>query len=53
MIGRGARDESGGTIVFVKAGDVMVLPAGTGHASVESSEGYRYIGVYPQASFSR
>ncbi|KAL2209902.1 hypothetical protein CC79DRAFT_1354735 [Sarocladium strictum] len=36
-----------GARIKVKAGDVIVLPAGTAHSSVESSPDYRYIGVYP------
>lgn len=32
------------------AGDVLVLPAGTAHASVESSGDYKYIGIYPEVS---
>ncbi|KAF5532791.1 cupin domain-containing protein [Fusarium mexicanum] len=35
-----------GIQVPVKAGDVVVLPAGTAHSSLESSSNYRYIGVY-------
>ncbi|KAF5563452.1 cupin domain-containing protein [Fusarium napiforme] len=37
-----------GVEVPVKAGDVIVLPAGTAHSSLESSSDYRYIGVYPK-----
>ncbi|RKK13783.1 hypothetical protein BFJ66_g16887 [Fusarium oxysporum f. sp. cepae] len=37
-----------GIEVSVKAGDVVVLPAGTAHSSLESSSDYRYIGVYPK-----
>ncbi|KAG9496516.1 hypothetical protein J7337_011292 [Fusarium musae] len=37
-----------GVEVPVKAGDVVVLPAGTAHSSLESSSDYRYIGVYPK-----
>ncbi|KAF4432580.1 cupin domain [Fusarium acutatum] len=37
-----------GVEVAVKAGDVVVLPAGTAHSSLESSSDYRYIGVYPK-----
>lgn len=41
--GQGAR-------IDVAAGDVIVLPAGTSHSSLESSSDYRYIGVYPSVS---
>ncbi|CAG9948963.1 unnamed protein product [Clonostachys rosea f. rosea IK726] len=37
-----------GVEINVKSGDVIVLPAGTAHSSIESSPNYRYIGVYPQ-----
>ena len=48
LLGRGAKDEKGGVEIPVTAGDVIVIPAGTTHCSVESTEGYRYIGVYPK-----
>lgn len=34
----------------MQAGDVIVLPAGTAHSSLESSEDYFYIGIYPEVS---
>ncbi|KAL2011504.1 hypothetical protein VTN00DRAFT_4222 [Thermoascus crustaceus] len=34
----------------VSAGDVIVLPAGTAHCSVDSQGGFRYVGVYPVGS---
>ncbi|VUC33007.1 unnamed protein product [Clonostachys rosea] len=37
-----------GVEINVKSGDVIVLPAGTAHSSIESSLNYRYIGVYPE-----
>lgn len=37
-----------GIMVEVSAGDVIILPAGTGHCNVKSSKDYRYIGVYPK-----
>ena len=45
-------DESaqGGVEVEVKAGDVIVVPAGVSHRSL-SAENYRYIGVYPKVLF--
>lgn len=39
-----------GPKIEVTAGDVIVLPAGTAHSSLESSSDYRYIGVYPTVS---
>ncbi|KAL5341143.1 hypothetical protein BJX70DRAFT_396196 [Aspergillus crustosus] len=48
----GAAGEDGtssvGLRITVHTGDVIVLPAGTGHSSVESTDDYRYIGVYPE-----
>ncbi|RSL62146.1 hypothetical protein CEP53_004861 [Fusarium sp. AF-6] len=53
----GADDENAGVKCHVKAGDVVVVPAGVAHASVDEddktknkSEKYRYIGVYPDGS---
>lgn len=48
LLGRGVKDERGGVEVPVIMGDVIVLPAGTTHCNVESTDDYRYIGVYPK-----
>ncbi|KAL6890916.1 hypothetical protein GGI43DRAFT_415122 [Trichoderma evansii] len=37
-----------GIQIDVRTGDVIVLPAGTAHSSLESYGDYRYIGVYPK-----
>lgn len=52
LIGRGGNDDKGGIQIPIVAGDVIVLPAGTSHCSLESSVDYRYIGVYVKASTS-
>lgn len=48
LIGCGTSDTSGGTKIELEAGDVIVLPAGTAHCNLESTEDYKYIGVYPK-----
>lgn len=50
LLGCGTNDTTGGVILDVSAGDVIVIPAGTAHCSLQSSVNYRYVGVYPKVS---
>ncbi|KAG8406567.1 hypothetical protein J3459_018651 [Metarhizium acridum] len=44
----GKINDGTGVDVEVQRGDVIVLPAGTAHSSIESTPDYFYIGVYPR-----
>lgn len=50
LLGRIEADVDEALSIEMKVGDVLVLPAGTGHSSLESSADYKYIGVYPKVS---
>ncbi|KAK5051924.1 hypothetical protein LTR84_002727 [Exophiala bonariae] len=51
LVGCGTHDlEDEGTKIDVSVGDVIVLPAGTGHCNLQSSKDYQYIGVYPKGA---
>lgn len=38
----------GGSLVRLKAGDMLVLPAGVGHRRIGGDDGLRVIGAYPR-----
>ena len=48
-VANGDENDNAGVKVTVNAGDVIVLPAGTAHSSINgsSTDDYSYIGVYP------
>ncbi|KAF2462011.1 hypothetical protein BDY21DRAFT_330266 [Lineolata rhizophorae] len=50
LVGQGAADRDGGIKFTVSGGDVVVIPAGVAHCSVESEGDYRYVGVYPKGA---
>jgi len=37
-------------LVDLSEGDAIVLPAGVAHCSLESSDDYEYVGLYPKGS---
>lgn len=47
-LGRERLGTTGGAEIDVRAGDVIVVPAGVSHRSLSEDGGYRYIGVYPE-----
>lgn len=53
LLGCGDSDDAAdGLEVDLHKGDVIVLPAGTGHCNLRSTSDYRYIGVYPEVGAS-
>lgn len=50
LLGRGPLDPAteDDLLVDLNEGDVIVLPAGVAHCSLESSEDYEYVGLYPK-----
>jgi uncharacterized protein YjlB len=39
-----------GKIIQVDAGDVLIIPAGVGHHSIDNSLDYQFVGGYPNAA---
>ncbi|KAH6682851.1 hypothetical protein B0J14DRAFT_133085 [Halenospora varia] len=52
LLGRGPLDPENedDLLLELKKGDAIVLPAGVAHCSVESSDDYEYVGLYPKGS---
>ncbi|KAG9234895.1 hypothetical protein BJ875DRAFT_289642 [Amylocarpus encephaloides] len=52
LLGRGPLDseDRDGLFVDMEVGDAIVLPAGVAHCSIESSDDYEYVGLYPKGS---
>lgn len=51
LLGVGPNEDAGkGHEVLMKAGDVIILPAGVSHCSRDFQDDYRYVGVYPKVS---
>jgi len=52
LLGRGPLDpaDEDDLVVDLKEGDAIVLPAGVAHCSLESSDDYEYVGLYPKGS---
>ena len=50
LLGRGPLEEERDDDLLVELymGDAIVLPAGVAHCSVESSDDYEYVGLYPK-----
>lgn len=50
LLGRGPLDPAANDdlLVDLKQGDAIVLPAGVAHCSLESSDDYEYVGLYPK-----
>lgn len=49
LYGKGPLDEDvAGLEVELKAGDIIVHPAGVAHCNVDSSGDFEYVGVYPR-----
>ncbi|KAH7357216.1 hypothetical protein BKA65DRAFT_222908 [Rhexocercosporidium sp. MPI-PUGE-AT-0058] len=52
LLGRGPLDPETEDDLMLElgAGDAIVLPAGVAHCSLESSDDYEYVGLYPEGS---
>lgn len=48
--GQSDEETSGGVLLSVKAGDVLVIPAGVSHRAMEDSDGFCMVGAYPKGA---
>lgn len=51
LLGRGPLDDlEGSQEISLHTGDIIVLPAGVSHCSLQSEADYEYVGLYPEGS---
>lgn len=48
--GQSDKEDSGGLLLDVKAGDVLVIPAGVAHRAMEDTNEFCMVGAYPKGA---